>query len=96
MISYGKLLNNDVKAIAKDAGWTNCWFVYNDKVKNGRRLSYCGNGWRVPEEMKKDILVKVKSLVKKHNITAEVFWHVAHRWGYGDYDKLVIRINEVA
>lgn len=98
MMLYGKLLNKEVLKIAKRAGWP-IWFCYNDKRKGWRRLSYCRNGFRASESVKRKILTGVARLLEKHKIQATIYWVESSRgfpYSSGDYDKLCIRIPDQA
>ena len=89
--TYGKLLNKEVKRLARNRSWT-IWSCYNDKCKNHRRLSYCRNGWRLPKQMRQDIKADVDLLLKGLEIAGEVYWIESYRFAYGPYDKLCIEI----
>jgi len=91
MKTYGKLLNQEIKKIAKRHRWP-IWFCYNDKRKGWRRLSYCRNGYRASARTKQEIRKKVALLLESLGIMADVYWRECERYAYGSYDKLCIRI----
>ena len=87
-----KQFHKAVRQACEDNGW-DVWSTYNDKRSTCvRRLSYSRNGWELPEEMKDNILVAVRELVKVFNINGAVYWHKA-KHPYGLYDKLCVDIH---
>jgi len=94
-ISYGRILNPRVRNICEKAGWPNCWLTVNDKTKTGRKIKFFGNGWRVPEKVKKKITKDVTKLIEEKGLAdvAKVSWYDSMSWR-GPYDKLIITITE--
>jgi hypothetical protein len=85
-----KILLPKIREICLKAGWSNHYiWTYNDKFKSYRRIKFMVNGWRLPEEMKNEIIEKVRPLLKGTNFTIE--WQERERFGYGSYDALILK-----
>ena len=89
MTPYAKI-HKQVRAITAEEGW-GAWCTYNDLRKDGsRRICYYNNGYRIPYSMKDAIRKRTEALLRTNNLPGTVYWHVAYRGGYSDYDKLCI------
>ncbi len=88
--SYRKL-HPAVRAACAEAGW-DTYDTYNDKCATDRKIAYCRNGWPVPAAMKAEIKVAVDAILVEQEIDAKCEWFTAERYGYGSYDKLIIRV----
>lgn len=82
-------MNKLVRKIISEEGWFT-FDTYNNKIKEGRKIKYMGNGWPVPKKMQEKIIAKVVKIVPKNY---KVSFEKGQAWG-GPYDYLKIIIPD--